>query len=409
MLPIRPVRGMKRYEEHLDFYRFTLAKKLVKERSMASGEKGAGKEPSFPYAREAEIDSAEQFAKAVAAMLMAAAALKSIVEELGGQSSASLLERRIVQSSEPDAVKARAEPGAPIGGCTIQVRQLAAAQLNRTAYFAPDAPTTAEYGRSRVRFVSGDKTLETEWFISAPDTHRSVLARFRSGWNDAQTGVRAALETDPATGRIRLVLEGQRTGAAGAFFLQDLTGNLASATGLLVKDRLAADAQYRVNGGSWSVSGENRISLPEARLHLELLQLPAEPVVLSVLPDISLIQNRLRDLDRAMDGLEQELAQSAEYINPVFAATLGHIRAGYQPAAFAALITIHFGEATSSLLGENGLIARLRRFLARMEAGPAEDLLNRGNSRYKRYANYLSSLEWYSQLPSQGLLMNRFF
>jgi flagellar hook-associated protein 2 len=407
MLPIRPVRGIKRYEEHLDFYRFTLVKKARRERSQAS--RNPGSEASFPYAREAEIDSAEQFAKAVAAVLGAAAFLKSLVEELGENNSGSVLERRIVHSSDPEALSALADPGAETGKCVFHVKHLASAQLNRTAYLAPDAPTNIEQGMNRIRLVAGDKSHELEWFISGGDTHKAVLKRIHASLNQVLPEMKTSLETDPSTGRIRLSLETRQTGAQFAFFIQDIKGNTAAATGLLVKDRQAADAQYRVDSGSWEVKSSNHISLTERGLHFELKSLPAEPVVLQISHDLPLIRTKLEGLERSLRSVEKELELSAEYINPAYAASLQHIRRTYQPEALPDKLSESLEAVTALLLGQDGLVASLRNFITRMEAGPAEELLNRENSRYKRYANYLSSLEWYSQLPSQGLLMNRFF
>lgn len=404
---IRPVRGVKRYEEHLDFYLFSLVKNTRKARSFSSG-RPVKKTSSFPYAKEAKIDSAEEFAKAVASLLKAAAKLKLLAEELGGKWAHTILERRIVHSSPAGFVDAYAEPGAHIGTYTIEVKRLAAAQLNRTSFFVPDAPTTLEHGLNRVQVNMGSSSYVLEWNVAAGDTHQAALTRIRDVWNKAETGIQASLEADDATGRIRLALEARETGADGAFFLRDVRGNTASASGLLVRDRIAADARYRLDRGDWVFSASNTIPLAEKSLLIEAQSLPSAPVTLTVAPDLPAIEASLQELNQHLEKVEQELAVSAEYINPSFARSLNQLKEEYQPEAVAGRLAASFSETLQLLTDHNGLLAALRRFLDGLEAVPAEELLNRNNCRYKRYANYLSSLEWYSQLPAQGLLLNKF-
>lgn len=406
MQPIRRVRGIKNYEEHIDFYKFTQTKKVRREQPSSSP--SFHQEQHFPYAKEAEVDSAEEFAKAVVAMLGAAARLKALLEEMGSTGGSSVLERRLVRSSDERCITGEAEPGAPVGVHTVHVRRLAASQLNRTAYFAPRSPTTIDKGQNRLRITADSYSRELEWFMLPEDTHQSALTRVKNIWNESGLPVKARLETDTATGRLRLTLESRETGASHAFFLQDLKGNTATATGLLVRDQVAADAHYRVNGERWNQSPVNRIADPEHKLVMNLSALPPAAVQLSVLPDYDLIRHKLNRLTAAFGQLEQELSASASYLDPLFYRILSRLKEQFLPELTADYLSYDLDLLLPRLTGKEGLVQLLSRFITRMESGPAEQLLNRSNSLYKRYANYLSSLEWYSQLPAQGLLLNRF-
>lgn len=408
-LPVRPVRGIKRYAEHLDYQRDNLLRRSRQQEEHGGDGKAPHRDFAFPYAKEAEVDSAADFAKAVAGVLTAAAGLKRVLVEFH-EPGGSVLQKRTVLSSAPEAVAAQALPGALPGTCRITVRRLASAQLNRTAYYAPNAPTTVEYGFNRLRLRYGEESRELEMLVLSGDTHRSVLTRLRNIWNEQGAGVRAALETDSGTGRLRLALEGASTGASHAFALEDMAGNLATVTGLLVTDRTASDAELRVGSGPWLAFPGNRIRLTREGLDLELLgELPPGTVELTVKPDTDAISAKMRELSSRIRILKSKLDEAPDYINPALARSLGDGNPEETLERLADQVSDHYQETVEQLTAPGGIPARLRLLLARVEGSPAEELLNRGHTRYKRYANYMASLDWYSQLPSRGLLLNRFF
>lgn len=404
-LPVRPARGIKRYEDHLDYHRYARIRRDRQEEE--SPGKPAGR-MSFPYAKEAEIDSAAQFARAVASVLTAAAGLKIILEDFRGTGGGSILLKRSVRSSAPEAVTAEALHGAELQTFRVAVRRLASSQLIRTAYYTPNAPTTVEPGFNRLRLVTGGMSRELDLLILSGDTHRTVLTRLRNSWNENITGIRAYLETDSGTGRLRLGLEGSSPGSAHAFVLEDLVGNTAGATGLRVLDRAASDAEIRIDDGDPIVHPSNRIHLAREKLLLHLHGISQEPATLTVEPDTAAIAAKLGLLSANVLHLKSELDQAAEYINPAFVNYLDYDTAGDRLTEMARMLYEHYPEVVNQLSAPDGIPAGLSRLVSRMEQAPAEMLLNRGHTRYKRYANYLASLDWYSQLPSQGLLLNRF-
>lgn len=406
MLPIRPVRRLKSYEEHLDFYRYSSA--AVTRRAQSPYAHMRRKAASFPYAKEADIEAAERFAVALVMVLAAAATLKGLAEQLADPAASQALNRRAVDNGSPDAVQVKAEPGAPVADYTLDIKRLAAPQISRTAFFTPDAPTTIRHGLNRLVLATRQENRELQWLSGEDMTHKTALTWLKNSINAVSDKVRASLEKDPETGRIRLVLMAAANGADGAFFLQDLEGNMASATGLLIKDQTAADAQFRINGEDWQFVPDNRVMLPGLGLQLHLLAVTGGPAVFTVSPDWEHIREKLLQLNAAMDVLEERLVQSADYLNPRFHRELLRLRETF-PADEELRDSGHLAEIAALLTGEHGLVPALLALIRDMESVPAEELLNRDNSRYKRYANYLASREWYSQLPHQGLLLNRFW
>lgn len=406
MLPIRPVRKTQTYEEYMDFYRYSTT--AITRRAQSPYAHMRRRTASFPYAKEADVQAAERFAVALAKVLAAAASVKGIAEQLADPATSRVLNRRYVDNSSPEAAEVRAEHGAPLGSCSLDIKRLAAAQISRTAYFAPDAPTTVRHGVNKLLLASRQENKELVWLAGEGMSHKAALTWLKNSINAAFSQVRAFMEKDVDTGRIRLVLEASATGAEGAFFLQDLEGNLASTTGLLIKDQPASDAQYRVNGGEWQYAPQNHVTLPAHGLHLHLLAGTADAAAFTVAPDWVHIHEKLQQLNAAVDILEERLAQSAEYINPRFLHELSRFREAF-PAEDELRDSGQLNELAALLTDEHGLVPGLLALIVDMESVPAEELLNRDNTRYKRYANYLASREWYSQLPGQGLLLNRFW
>ncbi|WP_438449258.1 hypothetical protein [Gorillibacterium sp. sgz5001074] len=424
MLPIRPVRGLKRYEEHLDFYKFSMERRRAVREQEASGRQPHRRPSAFPYAKEAELHAAEDFAKTAAALWGAASALQGILEELDASRSTSVLHKRIAVSSEPVALTAVAEPGNPLRTERVMVRRLAARQVNRSALFVPDAPTVWEPGANRLELRTSAGTFECSVFVQPDDTHRKVLARLRDQIQLLRSIVKAALETDPSSGRIRLTLQSAEPGADNGFFLKDLAGNAAKSSGLLVMDQRAGNAELRLDGEDWMSHPSNRIPMPGKALLLQLHRQPESAVSLEILPDARSLDRKLRSLLHAINSLARAMGEAGDLLNPALSRYLtqaadnptaretGFSRsedgawiwdAGYWDIA----LQEHYAKAVRPLTGPDSFLNTLRRLAAAMGSGPSESLLNRAHPRYMRYANYLATLEWYSQLPSKGLLLNQ--
>ena len=72
-------------------------------------------------------------------------------------------------------------------------------------------------------------------------------------------------------------------------------------------------------------------------------------------------------------------------------------------------INSHFDQVSRSINSSNGIASALSKVTDRLQSSPAEALLNQNNSEYKQYNNYQASLQFYTQLPTTGLLVNNFF
>ena len=144
-------------------------------------------------------------------------------------------------SSSDDAVAVLAGDGAIAGTYEVEVQALASAQSMSSAVFADPS----DLGTGTLTITRGGETFDIE--IAAGETS---LQAVRDKINAAGAGVSASIVQD-ASGPL-LILTGTETGAANAFTVSvaGATGSLASLAypGGMVERRVAADAQFTING-----------------------------------------------------------------------------------------------------------------------------------------------------------------
>jgi len=149
-----------------------------------------------------------------------------------------------------DAVTATASAGASTGSFAVSVTQLARAQSMASAPVAT-ADTSIGSGNLTIKSADGTTVLAT---LSIGSSGSGTLSEVRDKINAANIGVRASLVNDG--GKVRLVLNASKTGAANAFQVSADAG----LTGLtLSQTQPAQDASYSVNGLSLT-SASNVIS-----------------------------------------------------------------------------------------------------------------------------------------------------
>lgn len=223
--------------------------------------------------------------------------------------------RRTATSSAPDVLTATALPNATIASYKISVTQLATAQQNLgTALTSSDA-TAVTPGTNTFTLTVGGTTYNLSVDILSTDTNQTALEKIAKAINAAGAGVTATVITDTTAGTSRLQITANRTGTNSTFSLADVTGNAVTATGANTVIVPAANAQYTVNGVSYT-SQSNTVLLDRGHLPVNLLKTSTTEVTLTVGPDTQAITAAVNNLVNAYNNLASFIAQNATLLSP---------------------------------------------------------------------------------------------
>lgn len=208
-------------------------------------------------------------------------------------------------SSSDDAVAVLAGDGAIAGTYEVEVQALASAQSMSSAVFADPS----DLGTGTLTITRGGETFDIE--IAAGETS---LQAVRDKINAAGAGVSASIVQD-ASGPL-LILTGTETGAANAFTVSvaGATGSLASLAypGGMVERRVAADAQFTINGVPLS-SAQNHLDNVIDGLSLTLTRLTTAPVQVTIAADKAAMSKDIGDFITAYNELNRFLAAQTAY------------------------------------------------------------------------------------------------
>jgi flagellar hook-associated protein 2 len=379
----------------------------------------------YQFIRYAQETYARTSAKGIASILSAAKDVQQAASSLLDKSD-SAFGKREAESDSP-AVTAEAASGAERRSYRVQVDSVAEAQVNSGASFVPSSTTSIRSGWNELDIRTDTRTTRVSFWVNAGDTHGQALTRMRQAINGSDGGVFARTVTD-AKGLISLEITGDHAGAAQGFTVTDVKGNAVSATASHLVEHAAMDAVYRIDGGPSRTSESNRVLLDEGRVAITLRGTTANdrPATVAVKPDRDAVFGQVKELISRYNELQQQFAEAAGYVAP----SVGHrIRNALVGASLDDLgierradgklelderrlgerIDTDYEAVVADIGGSGGFAARLEKMGARLQAAPAESLLDRRNSQFMRYANYLANTELYSQLPSNGRLVNRIF
>lgn len=166
------------------------------------------------------------------------------------------------------ALTGTAKPTAKTAQYYIKVTQLAAAQSNNSSVVTSTAADALASGIYAIGFTFGSGTKKTVTVgISTTDNNSEILGRFAKAINDAQIGVKAAVNT--SGNQSYLSLDSEKTGQANAFSIHDIVGNAAQALNINNTDVSAKDAIYSVNGKNMT-SEHNEITLNNENISLDI-------------------------------------------------------------------------------------------------------------------------------------------
>jgi flagellar hook-associated protein 2 len=337
-----------------------------------------------------------------------------------------LLNNRVVTSSDSTSVKATAVKGTDLNSTEVSVQTVATSQTNSGAAFHASSPTTLQTGTQKFAITMGNNTTNVSFFANATDTHQMTLDKIKNAINASDSGVSAKVIKDAVTSKLHIELASKETGTTHAFTIADVNGSAVSSTGIQSISTSASNATYRVNGGKLQTSNSNQIQLDNGKIIATLLKPTSSSVTLISKPDSDAIIKQTKQLVKDYNALQNQISDEASYINPSVKRNLQNAlksndldTLGISKRADGTLtlddtklknnINSHFDQVSRSINGSTGIASALSKVTDRLKSSPAEALLNQNNSNYKQYNNYQATLQFYTQLPTTGLLLNNFF
>lgn len=362
-------------------------------------------------------------AESAADWLLAAEKTGASAKQLAA--SASVWQQRSVSSSDANKLTGQAADGAKTTAYRVQVDALAASQTNRGFELAKNGPSVIEAGEHSFKLSIGDKTKTLNVAVGANDTNEQALGKLRDAINNAGIGMKAELSEDKTAGTVRLNLRSEATGTRHAFELEDIDGSAISASGIGNVGSAAADAVYRVNGGAAVVSSDNRISLDQGRVQLELKGVTERAVEVKVGLDADAIISRVKETVNSASRLTDLFQMHPGYLNPAIrrslddalgsgaADRLGIDRSGsgwkLNENELRSLIERSPDAARRELSGPSGLISRLTKATDRYAMMPAEALLSTAARGLQVYSPHLAGIRMDWMLPAGGWYVNTLF
>lgn len=378
----------------------------------------------YQFALYANMLYAETAARGIAGILSSARKLQDAAERLRTDHPASAFASREAVSSDRSALRATAANGAERSSFRLQVDAVAAAQRNSGASFVRSGPTALAYGTHQLAIATNGHITNVRYDIRSTDTHEQALTRIKNAINASDSGVTAGIATD-ADGRIRLELTARETGTEHAFSIHDTNGNAVAVTGIDSIDRHAANAIYRIDGGAPVISQSNDVRLRDGDVNATLLRATASPATVQVKYAQADIAEKVKSLVNGYNDLIETTSEAGRFLNPSVMRGISQAFGGLQldrvgisrnkdgtlaldESKLQDSIASRGPEVERTIGGSGGLAARLDKLAERLAASPAEALLDRRSAEYRRFANYRETLELYTQLPQDGMLLNRF-
>ncbi len=202
-------------------------------------------------------------ARAVSKLLDYTDSLAQAAKLFDAASPTSVLNCRTALSSNPQAITALAQGKADRTSYTVEVMQIASAQVNKSSLLDTQAPTVVQSGLNRFTVKINGRDYELAINTASTDTARQSLAKIAEAVNQRGLGIRAQLTNDRMTGKSHLTLTSSKTGALQAFSINDLQGNAIRATGLDNTAAQAADAVYAIDGKRYT-SATNTVKLGDS-------------------------------------------------------------------------------------------------------------------------------------------------
>lgn len=185
---------------------------------------------------------------------------------------------RIARVSEEGCVSVIALPQAMPTRFSLEVKQIAQAQINQGYELDGEAPTLLSGGLNTFEISLGKENYAFSFFVFASDTIGQCLSRMAATINQQRMGVSAVVQH--RENRCRLILTAQ-SGEAYGFTIRDTLGVSVRITGINQVVTPALDAIFQLDGQDHS-SAVNQLRLVERGVELTLQSPTPVPIHVTV-------------------------------------------------------------------------------------------------------------------------------
>lgn len=380
---------------------------------------------SFPFYRVASLEAAKTSAFGLASLVRTAKHVTDAAQQFYNKNS-SVMNQRQTTSSDPTSVKATAKNEASLQDYQIQVNHVAQAQKNTGQALFTNTATSLQSGTHQFSITLGSKTTNVSVNIMSSDTNEQALNKVKQAINSSKSGVNASVIRDTETGTVRLELQSAKTGTDNAFTISDVSGNTVAATGVGSATTTAANASYRVNGGTVATSQSNDIMLDNGKLTATLLKTTVDPATLSVKPDTANMVKSLKSLISTYNEFSDSIHEHASLLNRAGIQKFQNAITAFEKMElgisknndgslkldeeqFKHNIETRFDRMNELISGPRGVAAKLHQAASFFQSTPAEALLNKSYLDFQKFSLYQPSFMQIPQYPMTGLFYNQYF
>lgn len=223
----------------------------------------------------------------------------------------SVINSRMADSSDSQTISVQAQPKAALNTYKIEVSKLAKGQKNTGFQLANDSASAVSSGKNTFRINVGGEEHTIFFYAYSNDTHKETLSRMAGAINQNGIGLRAQVVEDQIQHTSRLELTSDDTGLKTAFSIYDIDGNSVQATGIGNVSQTAEDANYTVNGKSFTSSSNTVTIGTDKDVVVTFHQLTNEAVTVQVRADSNKIVEEVKSLVRQYNQFESYLNHEA--------------------------------------------------------------------------------------------------
>lgn len=336
----------------------------------------------------------------------------------------SLINTRLVKSSNSQAISALAQPKSSIASYTIEVSKLASKQINAGSALNSITPSAVQAGMNSFRLNVGGKEHTVSFYASSHDSNQETLSRMASAINQSVTGLTARVLHHKEQNTSTLELTSNETGLSHAFSIFDVEGNSVQASGIGTVSQAADDAQYKVNGKGYS-SSFNTVAIGSAKdVIVSLHETTTEPVSLEITADASRLVSEVKSLINQYNQFNTYIQQEplSKSVVQSWKSTTESIQSRLSDLGIDKLsdgrLTVdekklnqnfhdHFARTQSALSGPGGFVTLLSNETRRIQQTPLVQAYQLPNQ--NPYANYLMPNLFMQQASATGLYFNQIF